>query len=678
MMKKPTQKQGASAKVTPPLRKKATQNKANPAKHHQAGTTRKVSVWLTDKLGIGKRRHQATMLGGMHDVGRYRVVWAIMAVCFLTLFARAFYLQVFHSDFLIEQGETLITSKRNVPAYRGMITDTTGAPLAANAPLSTVVFSPYDYAVEYYRLDKIIKTSSSQRQRDKALQELKDMDLVKLSSTANFPLDKLQKAVAIDNTLDVSDEKAVAAALPKGAGSKRMILLSKASPELVEPLMQLDFVGVSEEKFFQRYYLQAEPNAQILGYMAQSNDEKNGGYVGRAGIEAKYEQQLAGERGQVLVLKDARQSAIKELKEIKPKVEGQDIQLTIDSRLQYVLYKELEQVGRLQSARSSSGIVVDVLTGDVLALGSWPSFNSNNLAERTGANERNRPVLDTFEPGSIMKPFTVAAALESGKYSVNSLINTAPGSMYVGGYTIRDSGNYGSITLAKLIQKSSNVASAKIALNLGVNDIADIQRRFGFGQKTALNFPAEASGSVKNPSGEKDTTRRATLSYGYGQSVTLAQVAQAYAALGNHGQMNPLRLVKDEKSAEPTKVIEARHADAIVKMMELVIEQGGTARAAAINGYRVAGKTGTSRRANPKGGYYTDQYRTTFAGIAPASNPRFVVAILVEDPRRQFYGGVVAAPVFHNVMKEALRLYNVPFDKPLQVDAKDMPAPQSP
>lgn len=216
--------------------------------------------------------------------------------------------------------------------------------------------------------------------------------------------------------------------------------------------MALDFVGISEEKFFQRYYLQAEPYAQILGYMAQSSDEKNGGYVGRAGIEAKYEKQLAGERGQVLILKDARQSAIKEIKEIKPTVKGQDIHLTIDSRLQYVLYKELEQVGRTQSARSSSGIVVDILTGDVLALGSWPSFNSNNLSERTGANERNRPVLDTFEPGSVMKPFTVAAALESGKYSTSSLINTSPGSLYVGGYTIRDSGNYGAITLAKLIQ----------------------------------------------------------------------------------------------------------------------------------------------------------------------------------------------------------------------------------
>lgn len=423
------------------------------------------------------------MLGGLQDVGRYKFAWAIVAVCFAILFARAFYLQVTNSSFLIEQGEKLITSKRSVPVYRGMITDTTGAPLAANAPLSTVVFSPYDYAVEYYRLDKIIKTSQNAKTIAKASEDLKQMDLVKLAATANFPLEKLQNAVAIKHDLDLSNEEAVNAALPKGAGSRRLIILPKAPPEIVEPLMALDFVGISEEKFFQRYYLQAEPYAQILGYMAQSSDEKNGGYVGRAGIEAKYEKQLAGERGQVLILKDARQSAIKEIKEIKPTVKGQDIHLTIDSRLQYVLYKELEQVGRTQSARSSSGIVVDILTGDVLALGSWPSFNSNNLSERTGANERNRPVLDTFEPGSVMKPFTVAAALESGKYSTSSLINTSPGSLYVGGYTIRDSGNYGAITLAKLIQKSSNVASAKIALSLPANAISDMQRRFGFGQK---------------------------------------------------------------------------------------------------------------------------------------------------------------------------------------------------
>lgn len=666
-MKQTNQKKGFASKVTLPLRNKTATSKTNPAKDSQTKLSSWLSIFRRTNQSEQSSHKQASVSGGVRDTWRYLVVWGVMLVCFGLLFVRAFYLQVIDSNYLIDQGDKLITAKRSVPVYRGMITDTMGVPLAANAPLSTVIFNPHEYAMEYYRLLKIIRGKSNPKDLAKANEQLKQMDLVKLAATANFPLKKLKDMVAINENIDVTDEKAVEAALPKGTGSRRLIILPKASPELVEPLMALDFVGVSEEKFFQRYYLQAEPNAQVLGYMAQSSDEKNGGYVGRAGIEAKYEKRLAGERGQVLVLKDARQSAIKELKELKPKIEGENIHLTIDSRLQYVLYKELEQVGRTQSARASSGIVVDVLTGDVLALGSWPSFNANNLSERTGANERNRPVLDTFEPGSVMKPFTVAAALESGKYSTSSLINTSPGNLHIGGYTIRDSGNYGAITLAKLIQKSSNVASAKIALSLPADAISSMQRRFGFGKKTALNFPAEASGGVKDPT-EKELSRRATLSYGYGQTITLAQLAQAYSALANNGVLRPLRLVKEDASLAPSQVISAKNAQAIVNMMELVTEAGGTARAAAINGYRVAGKTGTSRRTNPDGGYYTDQYRTTFVGIAPASNPRFVVAILVEDPRRQFYAGQVAAPVFHNVMKEALRLYNVPFDKPLQVN----------
>lgn len=222
----------------------------------------------------------------------------------------------------------------------------------------------------------------------------------------------------------------------------------------------------------------------------------------------------------------------------------------------------------------------------------------------------------------------------------------------------------------KLIQKSSNVASAKIALNLPADAIANMQKKFGFGTKTALDFPAESAGKVPTPK-KHELSRRATLSYGYGQQVTLAQLIQAYAALGNRGLMQPLTLVKEDNKQEPKQVISAEHAESIIGMMELVTGPGGTGQAAAINGYRVAGKTGTSRRTNPQGGYYTDQHRTIFVGLAPASNPRFAVAILVEDPRRQSYAGQVAAPVFHNVMKEALRLYNVPYDKPLRVAAND-------
>ncbi|MFC0820974.1 peptidoglycan D,D-transpeptidase FtsI family protein [Moraxella marmotae] len=651
-MSKATKKPNtSSAKVTAPIKKHKKTNKRG-------------------LLSLGKKPTGASLMGGKQDAGRFFLVIAIMLAVFAAIFARAIYLQILNSKFYIDKGDELITSVRTEPAYRGMITDRVGAPLAANAPLYTVFFDPYAYAEEYYRLQYNLNTTENENTKQKIIQKMDDLDLAKLAAVANFPLEKLQAATKIDKTLDVSNEQKVKAALPKGAGSRRLVLLNRVSPEVANSVMDLGFFAIGREQYFQRYYLQAEPNAQILGYMSQSDDKNSTAYIGRSGIEAKYNEHLAGKDGKVMILRGTGRQPIQEIKQVEPLIEGQDIHLTIDSRLQYVLYKELEQVGRLQSARSSSGMVVDVKTGEVLAMGSWPSFNSNNLSERDGANERNRPVLDVFEPGSVMKPFTVAAALESGKYSTNSVINTTPGSIVVGGYTIRDGGNYGVITLDKLIQKSSNVASTKIALSLPSDAIANIQKKFGFGSKTALDFPAEASGKVGIPK-QKELSRRATLSYGYGQQVTLAQLVQAYATLGNRGVMQPLKLVKEQAEPQPIEVIKPDNAQAVVRMMELVTGPGGTGQAAAINGYRVAGKTGTSRRTNPQGGYYTNQHRAIFVGLAPASNPRFAVAILVEDPRRQSYAGQVSAPVFQRVMKEALRLYNVPYDKPLREAAPD-------
>lgn len=666
----------SASKVTEPLRKKSDKaTQANQDAQTQDDSQPRLIERLVGAVGIGKKNNQQTtkrkkrpnvsFVGGLQDAGRFRWLWAIMVCAFLTLFARAFWLQIANADFYIAQGEKLITAKQTIPAYRGKIIDTNGAVLAANAPLTNVIFSPYDYALAYYEAKRLAKVARSDVTRQNAQEALEKMNLDLLAVAANVPRETLEKAIKINDDIDVTDKEAVSKALPSGTGSKRMVLLNKVAPEIAESVTSLNFKGVSVERFQQRYYLQAEPTAQILGYMAQSDQDADSGYAGRAGIEAKYNKQLAGENGQILTLRSVR-SSIGEIQELKPKIAGQDIHLTIDSRLQYILYKELAKLARQQSAKSASGIIVDVMTGDVLAMGSWPSFNANNLSDRTNENERNRAVLDVFEPGSVVKPFTVAAALESGKYNVNTLINTSPGSMKLAGYTIKDGGNYGSITMGKLIQKSSNVASAKIALNLPSDAIANIQRRFGLGQKTSLNFPAEASGSIATPDA-KDTTRRATLAYGYGQQVSLAQIAQAYATLGNGGVMNHLRLVKDEPVPEPTQVIEARHAKTIVNMMISVTEQGGTAMEASINGYHVAGKTGTSRMANPKGGYYKDRYRNIFAGLAPATNPRFVVAIVVEDPRRAKYAGQTVAPIFAGVMKETLRLYNVPYDKPLDL-----------
>lgn len=612
----------------------------------------------------GRKIRGATMRGGVEDSWRFRTVWLMMGVGLSLLVVRAFYLQVANREFYAARADEFITSKRTTTVHRGQITDAFGVPLAISAPLVSVVFSPYDYAQSYYRAKKDLATAKSEKQIQKAQKKLDRLSLSRLAQAAKTPLTVLEQAAALKD-IDVEDSEAVHAALPKGVGSKRLVLAKDITPEEAQEVLSLDFVGISTETKQKRFYPQAEPNAQILGYMAQSDSD--GGYHGRSGIEAKYETTLAGKAGQVLVLKNADQYALKELKELKPKTEAKSVALTIDARLQYLLFKELERVGREQDGLWASGIVVDIATGNILAAASWPSFNSNDLSSRTGATERNRVFLDSFEPGSVMKPITVAAALESGKYSTNSVIDTSPGVLRVQGHSIKDSHNYGAVTLAKLIEKSSNVASTKIALSLPPSAIVDMQRRFGFGKKTAIDFPAEQSGVLKTPEAN-DLARRATLSYGYGQAVTLAQLVQAYATFGNYGTMRPLRLVESEPVLPTQEVISTQHAKDILAMMELVTQKGGTAKDAAIDGYRVAGKTGTSRRASPTGGYLPNEYRAIFAGVAPASKPVFAAAILVESPKDNF-GGKVSAPVFSRVMGEALRLYHVPYDKPLKTQS---------
>ncbi|MBU5617239.1 penicillin-binding protein 2 [Psychrobacter sp. TAE2020] len=626
------------------------------------------SVKNRKKIAFNKASGASSRGGFESDKNRFRTIWGIALFVLVALVGRAYYLQVANAQFYQDKGNELITSVRTQKSYRGMITDRNNLPLAVSAPLATVSFSPHDYAQEYYELKRIIIENNDHPQMQARMQKrLDNMDLTPLAVAANIPLEQLKKSAAIDASVDATDAAAVKAALPSGAGSHYLPLLNKVTPEIAQSVTSLDFPGVYEKNFFQRYYPQPQPNSQLLGFMGQNVDDPEGGYEGRAGIERQYDSMLAGKDGKVLILKDAKQNSLRELKQIEPEVPGQDVALTIDSRLQYLLYKELEKAGRLQQARWSTGMIVDVQTGEVLALSTWPSFNSNNLNEMTGENQRNRALLDVFEPGSVMKPFTVAAALDSGKYTAGSLIDTNPGSIRVPGYTIRDHNNLGTINMATLLQKSSNVASTKIALSLPADAITNMQHQFGFGSKTPLQFPGEGAGLVTTPK-EKEIARRATVSYGYGLQVTLAQVAQAYAALASGGVMHPLTLSKNTTPLPSKRIMEREQAMDIVKMLEAVTEIGGTAKAAAIDGYRVAGKTGTSRRINPDGGYYTDQYRNVFAGMAPASNPKLVGVILIEDPRGQIYAGLTAAPVFHNVMKEALRLYNVPLDKPLETE----------
>lgn len=617
-----------------------------------------------------KNHKSAENMAGKQDGVRFILVWLLIMGFFGALFARAYYLQISHRDFYIQKGHQFATATIVTPVRRGMILDTTGVPLAADAPQVTVVFSPYDYALEYYerlknyqntlRLDaKKINPDTIAIKQTQAFDALDKLNLQTLATATNTSYEKLATAVALDDSIDVNNSEAVQNALPKGANSKYMPLLSNVTPEAAKAVIDLGIAGVTKDVTQRRFYTQAEPMAQVLGYMARSADDD--AYKGRAGIEQKYEDILAGQPNITSVLRSSKGAHLQQLDTIQEGIDGQNIVLSIDARVQYMLYEALEEAGRLQQAQSASGIVVDAKTGEILAAASWPSFNANNLSTRTGATERNRVFLDTFEPGSVVKPITVAAALVSGKYNQNSRIDTNGGSFRIKGGNIKDSHNYGALSLAGLIQKSSNVASAKIALSLEPDSIANMQKNFGFGQRTTAAFVGESAGFVPMPT-PKQTATIATLSYGYGQSVTLAQIAQAYTVFANQGVMRPLTLIKDEHHA-PKFVLDENYARQIMDMMELVTEQGGTGQRASINGYRVAGKTGTSRRASPEGGYYADQYRALFAGIAPASDPRFVAAVVVENPRKSNYGGVVAAPVFSKVMQQTLRLYGVEFDK---------------
>lgn len=648
---------------------------ANANKTADANNKRYTSYKHRATRSIFHQMSGASSRGGFEtDKNRYRTIWAIALFALLILIGRAYYLQVINSGFYQEKGDQLITRVRTQPSYRGVITDRNGQPLAVSAPLVTVYFSPYDYARSYYQLKEDIQqlekskdTERNQKRLAKLRKQLDEMSLTRLADAAKIALTELKTVTNLQDNINVEDDEAVAKVLPKGDGSHYFPLMNKVTPEMAEQVLALDFRGIFQEKFYQRYYPQSHPNSQLVGFMGQNANDASGGYQGRAGIELKFNEELSGKDGKILVFKDARQNSLKEIKQLEPEVAGKDIQLTIDSRLQYILFKELEKAGRKQQALWSSGMIVDVHTGEVLALSTWPSFNANNLGEMTGESQRNRALLDSFEPGSVMKPFTVAAALDSGKFSPRSLIDTSPGYIRVKGYTINDHGNLGTIGFRTLLKKSSNVASAKVALSLPADGIASIQKRFGFGTKTALQFPGEQAGKVNVPT-EKQTARRVTISYGYGVQVTLAQLAQAYATLGAGGVRHPLSLIKSDEQPASERVIDHGHATSIVEMMESVTLPGGTGTKANIDGYRVAGKTGTSRRVDPEGGYYKKRYRTVFAGIAPVSNPRLVTVILVEDPQKKHYAGDVAAPVFHNVMKEALRLYNVPLDKPLKAN----------
>ncbi|NOJ66512.1 penicillin-binding protein PBP3 [Acinetobacter indicus] len=596
------------------------------------------------KKQTGKKQQSVTQKSSLNvDMWRFYLMWGTVLLVFMALVCRAFYVQIINHDFLQNKANANILRTEKLKAMRGVIYDRHGVPLAISTPIMKVVIDPRDY----FEAKELYDDTMAELAKDPNNRKLK-----RQLPNKNLNLDELADAVGMDR-------QELHQKMHERPRSRYLVLQKEVPPQQAELILKRNFQGVYTEKNYKRYYPQPQPNAQIIGL---TNSEG----TGIEGLEMQLNSRLAGVDGEQQIIRDKRGNRVKDPEVIKEVEHGENITLSIDSRLQYIMYRELTAAGVANNARSATAIAVDVKTGEILAMTSWPSYNPNDKKGLENKDAmRNRGAVDSFEPGSTMKPFTVAMALESGKYSANTVVNLGGGSMRVGNHTIRDTHNYGNLTLAGIIQKSSNVGVAKIALSLPYPTLPTFYKRLGFGQRSAVKFPGESAGLILPPS-KWNVSEVATMSYGYGLNATVLQLVDAYAMIANQGKKLPLSLYKLEGEVQGEQILDPKIAEQVLLMMEAVTLPGGTARQANIPGYRVAGKTGTAHklRADRKG-YSQNEYRALFAGIAPVSDPRLAMFVVVENPTGQYYGGLVAAPVFARVMQESLRLMNVPLDKPL-------------
>lgn len=544
---------------------------------------------------------------------RTAVVFALLMGGLVLLTARALYLQVVSADYLQRQGHARHSRIVKDNSHRGMILDRTGTPLAVSVPVDSVWAHP--------------ATLLDERRQWPALARLLDMSPDELSRLVN-----------------------------RHAEREFMYLKRHVPPAVAARVTALKMSGVSLLREYRRYYPAGSVAGHVLGF---TNVDDNG----LEGIELAYDEWLRAVPGTKRVLRDLHGNAVEVAESIRLPVPGRDLVVSLDRRIQYLAYRELKQAVATHGAAAGSAIVLDVRTGEVLAMVNEPDFNPNNRAQSQSHTFRNRAVTDLFEPGSTLKPFTVATALESGKFTGTTLIDTAPGSMQLGGRTIRDIHNYGLISVARVIEKSSNIGAAKIALALDKQSLWDTLRRVGFGQPTGSQLPGEASGMLHPASG---ITARdlASLAYGYGVSTTPLQLARAYAVLANGGVLIPVTLLKRDDAPEATRVFAPAVANPLARMLEGAVGEQGTGTAARVADYRVAGKTGTVRKL-VAGAYSESEYLSSFAGFAPLAEPRLAMVVVIDTPRRGgYFGGEVAAPVFGRVMAGALRLLDVAPDAP--------------
>jgi len=543
--------------------------------------------------------------------GRRVVLYLCMGVAAVTLLYRAVCLQVLDKEFLLHQGEARHLRVVSLPAHRGMIQDRNGEPLAISTPVESVWINPQELGGEQQRIPELAKLLSMDR-------------------------NKVQRLLA------------------SRADREFVYLRRHISPTLATQVKDLQIPGVYLQREYRRYYPAAEVSAHVVG-MTNIDD------AGLEGLELAYEEWLSGEPGAKRVVKDGQHHIIEDVESISRPRPGKDLRLSIDRRIQYQAYRELKAAVQEHKARSGSAVVLDVRSGQVLAMVNQPSFNPNSRKKKQRSSMRNRAVTDVFEPGSTMKPFIVATALESGRYRPDTPVSTSPGWFRVGVNTVRDVHDYGDLDVSGVIRKSSNVGITKIALSLPVNDIWTDLSELGFGEQTYSGFPGEASGLLSHHSGW-NAIETATLAYGYGISVTALQLAQAYAVLAADGIRRPVAFLQDSEVTEERRVMSQQVAREVRAMLAQAAGPEGTAPAAQIAGYTVAGKTGTVHK-SVAGGYSDNKYLSVFAGMAPANDPRLVMVVMIDEPSNgKHYGGQVAAPVFSKVISGALRLLAVPPD----------------
>jgi cell division protein FtsI (penicillin-binding protein 3) len=543
--------------------------------------------------------------------GRRILLILVMLLALLTLVWRAISLQVLDKDFLQTQGQARHLRVVELPAHRGMILDRHNEPLAVSTPVESVWVNPQE-------------------------------------------LESVQEGISTLSRLLSLDRDHVQQLLARNAAREFVYLRRHVSPSLAAQVRMLDIEGVYLQKEYKRYYPAGEVAAHVLGFTNIDD-------VGQEGLELAYGEWLRGEPGAKRVIKDGRRHAVEDVESIRLPHPGKDLVLSIDRRIQYLAYRELKAAMREHGAQSASAVVLDVETGEVLAMVNQPSYNPNNRHKLRRQHLRNRAVTDVFEPGSTIKPFIVAAALESERYRPSTPINTEPGWLRVGVNTVKDVHNYGMLDVSGVIRKSSNVGITKIALSLPAERIWSLLSNAGFGVQTESGFPGEASGLLAgyrnwNP------IETATLAFGYGISVTPLQLARAYAVVAAEGISRPVSFLRRDAVPRGERVLSVRVAQQVMAMLEDVTGPEGTALAARVAGYRVAGKTGTVRK-SIAGGYADDKYLAVFAGMAPVTNPRLVMVVMVNEPGNdKYYGGQVAAPVFSRVMSGALRLMAIPPD----------------